>query len=687
MEKGNVDRNSKVNESVSFSDMRISNLGFGKDEYKTSKPNILKNEAVVQEILNISEAAESAIGHTIGPYADATLIQTFADRDVPVYHTRDGYTIMKNMKYTQPIPNAIFKIIKETSEYMDLNIGDSTSSGIPIQNALLKKYVELFNDTTKGQWKYSPVGLKNLTAICIQEIIKGFKDNPKYQFVFPKVNEAGVYDKKEDEDAVIKWLTKVATISANNDYEIGAKIAELYRNKLDGNGHVIACVSPTEEEYVEDTNAYVIPCGLFDQARMANSADHFVWEANNPRIAMFDGNLEESDLPGLKKIVETVAFDMKAPLFFTCSQINHKVGQYLRQCIDGTFYNELGQEIGSEGADPSAAPKKIEIAGIILRKKEVLETFRFEDVVLMTGTKPFATEMSKLVEYSDDRETRLKQLEGMLGTCEMVSAGYAETLFIGCHPNQEEFIARVKDLREQAERVKKVRNHIMDFNYNDIIDRLNNLQSKTTYYYCGGRTETNRYSRRLIIEDATKSVASTIKNGGVSIGGNISVCHYINHNFGELVENILEIVGNLRVNITAAENMGSLREIVNAILEAIQFAFGGGYRYALYNMYRDPKKTMTKWSECVDCSKPSIYNIMTNSIEEFDLDPDKCTTLIVPRETDVALLKIISENIGELINIGNMITLMPPTLDLEQLQLEQLKSGAAYMASNSVIRQ
>ena len=153
------------------------------------------------------------------------------------------------------------------------------------------------------------------------------------------------------------------------------------------------------------------------------------------------------------------------------------------------------------------------------------------------------------------------------------------------------------------------------------------------------------------------------------------------------IQKILEIVANMKVNITAAENMGSLREIITAILEAIQFSFGGGYRYALYNMYRDPKKTMSKWLECVDREKPSIYNIMTNTIEEFDLDPDKCTTLIVPRETDAALLKIICETISELINIGNMITLMPPTLDLEQLQLEQLKTGAAYMASNSVIRQ
>ena len=50
-----------------FTDMRISDIGFGKNEYKSSKPNILKNDAVVDEFLRISEAAEAAIGHTIGP--------------------------------------------------------------------------------------------------------------------------------------------------------------------------------------------------------------------------------------------------------------------------------------------------------------------------------------------------------------------------------------------------------------------------------------------------------------------------------------------------------------------------------------------------------------------------------------------------------------------------------------------
>ena len=152
-------------QNADFSDMRISNIGFGKNEYKTSKPNILRNDAVINEILNISEAAETAIGHTIGPYADATLIQTYADRAVPVYNTRDGFTILENMKFSQPIPNAIFKIIREASEYMQMQVGDSTSSGIPIQNALLKKYVEIFNNSTKGQWTYSPVGIKNITNI------------------------------------------------------------------------------------------------------------------------------------------------------------------------------------------------------------------------------------------------------------------------------------------------------------------------------------------------------------------------------------------------------------------------------------------------------------------------------------------------------------------------------------------
>lgn len=671
---------------ANFSDMKITDIGFGKNEYKTSKPNIIRNDAVITEILSISNAAETAIGHTIGPYGDATLIQTYADREVPVYNTRDGYTILENIKFTQPIPNAIFRIIRETSEFLQANVGDSTSSGIPIQNALLNKLYEIFNDQTKGEWKYSPVGIKNIMEVCINTVIKGINNNPNYQKTFPKPDENGRYP-KEQEDEIIKWLTKVATISANNDYVIGSQIAELYRNKLDGRGHVIVLRSKTEEEYVEDSDAFVLASGLLDQARMANSSDHFTCEFDKPLIALFDGNLLETDLPGFKQIVETAAFDLHRPLYVCASMFNFNITQYMFECINGTMYNELGQEINSPDADPSAKPVKIQIAACIVRNKEIADQMNFQDLKLMVDAKPFSTELGKLTEFSEDRELRKQQLENLFGHCDHISAAFAETNFIGCSPDKNEFDAMIADLSSKAEKLKKLKFHNGDYNSEDLFARIDRLQAKTTFFYCGGRTDKAKFSRKLVVEDATSSVATAIKNGGISIGSNMSVCHYIHHNIDVLVDNVLDEINNLRINITAAENYNSLKDIVRVILEAIEFSFGNSYRYALYNMYRDPKKTMDKWHECITEKVPTVYNIMTNRNETFDSDDsDNCTTIIVPRLTDNYLLKIIIETIGELINVGNMISLMSPNLDLEALQIKQLETGAAYMASNSMIR-
>lgn len=674
-------------QNADFSDMRISNIGFGKDEYKTSKPNILRNDAVISEILKISEAAETAIGHTIGPYADATLVQTFADRSVPVYNTRDGFTILQNMKFFQPIPNAIFKIIREVSEYLQVEVGDSTSSGIPIQNALLKKYVEIFNNSNKGQWRYSPVGIKNITTICVSEIIKQLKNNPKYQKVFPKPNSDGKYTPEEEKD-ILKWLAKVATISANNDYATGEKIANLYHDKLDGRGNVIVMTSKTSEEYCEESNAYVVPVGPIDESRMCNSSDHFSWEADKPMIAMFDGSLLETDLPALKQIVESVAFDFKRPLLIVASMFNFNITQYLRECIDGTYYNELGQCMKDKDADPAAKPFKINVCAMMLKNKEIEEQFRFADLKLMTKSRAFSTELTKMSEFSEDRTVRKEQLANMLGECEHISSGRAETNFIGCDPNVEEFDKLISDLKSQAEKLKKVRNHNVDYTSDDLFNRIDNLQARTTFYYCGGRSEKAKFARKLVVEDATSSVAAAIKHGGVSIGGNISICHYIEHNFNELVDQILDHIHNIKINITAAENFDTLREIVEVILESIKYAFGNAYRYALYNMYRDPIKTMAMWESCVDSEVPTIYNIMTNIKETFDsTDADKCTTLIVPKNTDEALMSIITETVGELINVGNMISLMSPNVDVEAIQQKQLETGAAYMASSSFMRQ
>lgn len=671
-----------------FADMRISDMGFGKNEYKTSKPNIVRNDAVIHEILNISEAAETAIGHTIGPYADATLIQQFADREVPIYNTRDGYTILQNMKYSQPIPNGIFKTIREASEYMQSEVGDSTSSGIPIQNALLKKFVEIFNDQSKGVWKYSPVGIKNISTIAAERIIKELDKNTKYQKIFPKVNEVGKYDNKKDEDDVVEWLTKVATISANNDLETGKKIAELYRNKLDGRGSVIVTESKTEDEYYEETNAFIVPTGPLDEARMCNSADHFTWEADKPMIAMFDGSVLETDLPAFKQIVETVAFEFKRPLYVVASNFNYEIAQYMRQCIDGTYYNELGQELNSPDADPSARTRKISICASLLKNQLITEQFRFEDLLLMTNSRAFSTELTKMTEFSKDKDIRMEQLKNLLGTCEHISCGRGETNFVGCEPNKEAFDSLIKDLKSRAEKLKKIKFHKTDYDEDDLFSRIDNLQARTTYYYCGGRTQKAKYSRKLIIEDATSSVAAAIKHGGVSIGGNMAICHFIEHNFDYLVNSIIEDIYKVKINITAAQNFTSLREIVSIIVQAIQYSFGNAYRYALYNMYRDSKIAMDKWKECVHREDPTIYNIMTNMDEKFDPDSvESSTSIMVPRNTDAALLRVIIESVGELINVGNMISLMPPNVDVEALQLKQLETGAAYMASASFSRQ
>lgn len=671
-----------------FTDMRVSNIGYGKDEYKSSKPNIVKNDALLSEIIKICEAAETAIGHTIGPYADETLIQSYADDEVPIFNTRDGYTILQKMRFTQPIPNAIFKIIREISEYLQEKVGDSTSSGIPIETSLIRNFVEIFNKSKEGTegWKFSPVGIRNISQICVAKIIEGFFNNPKYQKEFPKLKDGESYT-KEQEDEIIKWLTKVATISANNDKETGKTVAELFRDKLDGRGNVYAIESRNEEEYVEETKAYIINKGLTDHKRMSNRIDGITCEYKNPLIAMFDGPLLENDLPAFKQIVETAAFVLKRPLIVMAHSFDISIAKYVINALSGQEYNELGQHLNDPKVDPTSNPKKIEVVTIIVQNKEILEQYSFDDTVLMLNATPFSTELTTLTKLPKEQEECGKILLNLCGSCESASMGYQESLFYGCKPNKERYDARIKELMEKIENLKKLKFHYTNYNQDDIMQRIASLECKTTFFYCGGRTDKVKRSRKLVVEDAISACAAAIKNGGISIGGNMAICHYIEHNFDNLVHKIMDVIESSSINITAAENKDDVEDIVRTILEAIRDSFGQAYRYALYNMYRDSHKAFDKWSECVSQTIPSIYNIMTNSIERFDCnDVDKCTTIIVPRNTDVCLLTVVIETVCELINMGNMITIVSPGMDLEALQLKQMETGAIYAAQNSIMK-
>lgn len=670
-----------------FTDMRISDVGFGKDEYKSSKPNIVKNDALLEEIIKVCDAAETAIGHTIGPYADETLIQSYADDSIPIFNTRDGYTILQKMRFTQPIPNAIFKIIREISEYLQEKVGDSTSSGIPIETSLIRNFVKIFNDSKNSSngWKFSPVGIRNISHICVAEIIKSFMDNPKYQKIFPKIGKDGYT--KEQEDEIISWLTKVATISANNDVETGKKIAELFRDKLDGRGSVFPVESKTEEEYSEETKAYIIHKGLTDIKRMSNRIDGVTCVFEKPLVAMFDGHLLENDLPAFKQIVECAAFVLNRPIIIMAQSYDISIMKYVINCLSGQEYNVKGQHLNDPKMDASADPKKVEIATIIVQNKEVLEQYSFDDTALMLNCTPFSTELTTLSKLPTDSTECSKVLLNMCGTCDKASMGYQESLFFGCKPDKEKYDVKIKELEEKLDSLKKLKFHYTDYNQDDIMQRISSLEARTTFYYCGGRTDKVKRSRKLVVEDAIDACKAAIKNGGVSIGGNMAICHVIEHNFDNLVSRIMTIISNTNVNITAAENKDDVESIVRTILEAIRDSFGQAYRYALYNMYRDSKKAFDKWEECVEEVVPSVYNIMTNKIERFDCDNvEGCTTIIVPRNTDVCLLTVVMETVCELINMGNMITIVSPGMDLEALQLKQMESGAIYAAQNSIMK-
>ena len=314
--------------------------------------------------------------------------------------------------------------------YLEEKIGDSTSSGIPIQNSLLSNFIDIFNSNIDGNWNYSPVGIRNISKICAKKIIEGFTNNPDYQVIFPKLAETQADYTDAQKDNMIDWLAKVATISANNDYDTGLKIAELFRNKLDGRGDVIPLVSKTEEEYTEETGAYVVYQGLIDYKKMSNTADGLTCEFEKPLIGMFDGRIRPTDLEGFKKIVETAAFGFKQPLLVIAEDYDVVIGKYLFDCLSGLQYNAKGEDLNDVNRDTSSPPHKIDIACIRLRNKETMEQFYFEDTVLMTASTPFATDLHQISDFPEEMETRMEAMKGFFGSCDKISSGYLETLFI-----------------------------------------------------------------------------------------------------------------------------------------------------------------------------------------------------------------------------------------------------------------
>lgn len=414
---------------------------------KEIKFNIEARDALKKGVDQLANAVKV----TLGPKGRNVVIdKKFGAPQV----TKDGVTVAKEIELSNKVENLGAQMVKEVASKTNDDAGDGTTTATVLAQSLVT------------------VGLKNVTAGANPMDLKRGIDKA----VTKVVENLKKQSKSVGDD--LKKIEQVATISANNDNEIGKLIAEaMGKVKKEG-------VITVEESKSSDTTVEVVEGMQFDRGYIS---PYFVTDTEkmecvleNPFILIYDKKI--STMKDLLPILEQ-SLQTGKPLLIIAEDID---GEALATLV----VNKLR---GSLRVSAVKAP------GFGDRRKEMLE-----DIAILTG----GTVISE--------EKGLK-LEGatlnMLGKAEKVSINKDNTTVVNGAGEKKQIDARVAQIRAQIE------NTTSDYDREKLQERLAKLAGGVAVLYIGAATEVEMKEKKDRVNDALSATRAAVEEGIVTGGG------------------------------------------------------------------------------------------------------------------------------------------------------------------------
>jgi chaperonin GroEL len=397
------------------------------------------------------DALANAVKVTLGPKGRNVVIsKQFGAPHV----TKDGVSVAKEIELSDPVENMGAQMLKEVASKTADVAGDGTTTATVLAQAIVT------------------AGLKNVAAGANPMDLKRGIDKAVKASV-SKLNEIAI-PVGDDSDKI----ENVATISANNDPEIGSLIAEAMK-KVGKDG-----VITVEEAKGTDTTVEVVEGMQFDRgylsAYFVTNPEKMQVEMDNACILIFDKKI--STMKELLPILEKVVHSGKALLIIAEDVDGEALGTLVVNRIKG-----------------SLKVAAIKAPGFGERRKEMLQ-----DIAILTGGTVISEDYGRKLE-----EATLSDL----GVAEKITISKDTTTIINGSGNKESIQDRITQIKAQ------INNTTSDYDREKLQERLAKLAGGVAVLYIGAATEVEMKEKKDRVDDALHATRAAVEEGIVPGGG------------------------------------------------------------------------------------------------------------------------------------------------------------------------
>ena len=411
---------------------------------------LMYNEEARRNLLQGVEKLSKAVKVTLGPKGRNVLLdKKFGAPTV----TKDGVSVAKEIELEDPFENMGAQLLKEVATKTNDIAGDGTTTATVLAYSIIK---EGLKSIAAG---LSPMGIKKgidrAVEVSVEEIKKTAKD---------------IKDKAE--------ISQVASISANNDMEIGEEIANAM-DKVGKDG-----VITVEESKTIETSTDFVEGMQFDRGYISpyfcTNRDTMIAVLDNPYILIYDKKV--SSMKDLLPILEKVAQSGK-PILIIAEDVE---GEALATLV----VNNLR---GTLSAVAVKAP------GFGDRRKAMLE-----DIAILTGGQVISEELGLKLEIRD-----LSQI----GKAKSIKVEKENTTIINGEGKASDIKDRIGQIKAQIEETTS------DYDREKLQERLAKLAGGVAVINVGAPTETELKEKKHRVEDALSATRAAIEEGIIPGGG------------------------------------------------------------------------------------------------------------------------------------------------------------------------
>ena len=412
---------------------------------------IIYNTDARERLREGADALANAVKVTLGPKGRNVVIdKKFGAPRI----TKDGVSVAKEIELDDAFQNAGAQLVKSVASKTGDDAGDGTTTATVLTQAILS---EGMKNVAAGA---NPLDVKRGIDKAVAKVVESIKEQSE------QVGES--YEKIE----------QVATISANNDAEIGKLIADGMR-AVSVNG-----VITIEDAKGRDTKLKTVEGMQFDRgylsAYFVTDAEKMQCVMENPYILIYDKKI--SNLKDFLPILEP-AVQSGRPLLVIAEDVDS-------EALTTLVVNRLRTQLKICA---------VKAPGFGDRRKAMLE-----DIAVLTGG----------VVISEEKGMKLDEATlDMLGTAEKVTVSKENTTIVDGKGDKEQIQNRIAQIKAE------IANSTSSYDKEKLQERLAKLSGGVCMLEVGAASETEQKEKKDRCDDALCATRAAVEEGIVTGGG------------------------------------------------------------------------------------------------------------------------------------------------------------------------